>query len=154
MTPAIERTRLGAEILHVLGARHGERASAIVERVMAAPREGALVCPCSTVTEAELRYAHREEFARDLASLCRRTELGVGACRGTRCAHRAAAIVAEERVIEEDDANVRGGTRAVTAEAFLRARADAASLDPVRAGILDELSASMSASAGVPSEPA
>lgn len=154
VTPAVERTRLGAEILHALGARHGERASAIVERVMAAPREGSLVCPCSTVTEAELRYAHRDEFALDLDALKRRTELGVGACRGVRCAHRAAAIVAEEQVVDTPDAEVRGGTRALLAARFLSARRRSTVIEPARAAILDELSRSMSAAAGLDEEPA
>lgn len=142
VTAAIERTRLGAEILSTLAARHGERASAIAERVMRSPREGALVCPCRTVIEAELRHAHREELARDLSALSRRTELGTGACVGVRCAHRAAAVLADETAAH--------GQRATDdAIAFLQARDRAAHLDPDRAAILTELREGMARAAGL-----
>lgn len=149
VTPAIERTRLGSEILHVLAARHGERASAIVDRVMRAPREGTVVCPCSTVIEAELRHAHREEHARSLRALSRRTELGVGLCNGVRCAHRAATIVVEETLSERVDTAERGGLSAELARAFSMERAKSASLEPARAAVLRELSRSMHAGAGL-----
>ncbi len=141
VTPAIERTRLGAEILGVLAARHGERASAIAERVMHAPREGAIVCPCRAVIEAELRHAHREELARDLRALARRTELGTGACAGVRCAHRAAAVLGEEALRDPS------GEAAIV---FLRERAAAAHLDAQRARVLGELREGMARAAGLP----
>jgi glycerol-3-phosphate dehydrogenase len=152
VTPAIERTRLGSEILHVLAARHGERASAIVDRVMRAPREGTVVCPCSTVIEAELRHAHREEHASALRALSRRTELGVGLCNGVRCAHRAATILVEENLSQRVDTAPRGGLSAELAELFLSERAERASLEPTRAAVLRELARSMQAGAGLSAE--
>lgn len=148
VSPAIERTRLGVEILSTLAARHGERASAIAERVMRAPREGAMVCPCRTVIEAELRHAHRDELARDLSALARRTELGTGACAAVRCAHRAAAVLAEETLAEEQqEAEYASPTDA--AVAFLRERARCTHLDPGRASILAELREGMARAAGL-----
>ena len=47
------------------------------------------------VTEAEIRYAVKEELARTVDDVSRRTRLGLGACGGMRCAARCGRIVAE-----------------------------------------------------------
>ena len=148
VSPAIERTRLGTEILGALSARHGERAGAIAERVMRSPREGAIVCPCRTVIEAEVRHAHHEELARDLSALSRRTELGTGACAGVRCAHRAAAVLFEETLSDQAPQGRTSASDAATA--FLRERARCAHLEPSRAAVLAELREGMARAAGLP----
>lgn len=77
--------------------RHGMRSAEIAERVLASPKELAVVCPCEPVLEAEIRHVIREEGARTIDDVSRRTRLGLGACGGMRCAARCAQIVAEER---------------------------------------------------------
>jgi glycerol-3-phosphate dehydrogenase len=76
--------------------RHGGRALRIEERVKQRPREAYTVCPCEPVIEAEVRYAVRHEFARNVGDVARRTRLGLGACGGMRCAARCGQLVAEE----------------------------------------------------------
>ena len=75
--------------------RHGTRAERIMQRVQSAPAEGATVCACEPVIEAEVRYAVEHEWARSVEDVSRRTRLGLGACGGMRCAARCGAIVAE-----------------------------------------------------------
>lgn len=146
VTPAIERTRLGADVLRAIAARHGERAAAIAERAMLAPREGAIVCPCRTVTEAELRHACHAELARDLFALSRRCELGVGACQGARCARRASAILSESTA--SDSASFERDASA--AETFLKWRSDRSRIDVERVGAANELAAGLDVAAGRP----
>jgi glycerol-3-phosphate dehydrogenase len=75
--------------------RHGTRAERVVERVRKNPAEGAVVCPCEPVIEAEVRYAVECEWAKSVDDVARRTRLGLGSCGGMRCAARCGAIVAE-----------------------------------------------------------
>jgi glycerol-3-phosphate dehydrogenase len=75
--------------------RHGARALRVVERIARDPREGAVLCPCEPVLEAEVRYVVRHEWAQTVDDVSRRTRLGLGACGGMRCAARCGAIVAE-----------------------------------------------------------
>jgi glycine/D-amino acid oxidase-like deaminating enzyme len=100
ISPALERAHLGAPILRALEGRHGARASMIVERVLRAPREGALVCPCASVIEAELRFAAEHEHGATLSAVVRRTDLGVGGCQGVRCAARAGAILGTDERLD------------------------------------------------------
>jgi glycerol-3-phosphate dehydrogenase len=46
--------------------------------------------------EAELRYVIRNEWARSLEDLKRRTRLSLGPCQGTRCFMMAAQVLGEE----------------------------------------------------------
>lgn len=80
-----------------LAYRHGARAMRIVERIRRKPREAAVVCPCEPVLEAEVRHVVREELAKTVDDVARRTRLGLGACGGMRCAARCGQILAEER---------------------------------------------------------
>jgi glycerol-3-phosphate dehydrogenase len=75
--------------------RHGARAEAIVERIARNAREGARVCACEPVTEAEIRFVIENELARTVADVARRTRLGLGACGAMHCAARCGAIVAQ-----------------------------------------------------------
>jgi glycerol-3-phosphate dehydrogenase len=75
--------------------RHGSRSLRVVERMHQAPREAAVVCVCEPVTEAEIRYAVKEELARTVDDVARRTRLGLGSCGGLRCAAQCGRIVAE-----------------------------------------------------------
>lgn len=76
--------------------RHGSRALRIAERVRERPREVSTVCACEPVIEAEVRYVLRNELARSVADVSRRTRLGLGACGGMRCAARCGQLVAQE----------------------------------------------------------
>jgi glycerol-3-phosphate dehydrogenase len=77
--------------------RHGTRALRILERVARQPSERDVTCPCEPVLEAEVRHVVREEMARTVDDVARRTRLGLGACGGMRCAARCGQILAEER---------------------------------------------------------
>ncbi|MEZ4445830.1 MAG: glycerol-3-phosphate dehydrogenase/oxidase [Polyangiaceae bacterium] len=91
-----ERLQIDAVAGRRLTYRHGARAERIAERIAREPREAHTVCVCEPVIEAEVRYVVREEFARSVADVSRRTRLGLGACGGMRCAARCGALVADE----------------------------------------------------------
>lgn len=76
--------------------RHGARAHLVLERARRAPRERAVVCACEPILEAEVRHVLREEHARTVDDVSRRTRLGLGGCGGMRCAVRCGQLVAEE----------------------------------------------------------
>jgi glycerol-3-phosphate dehydrogenase len=74
--------------------RHGTRSMRILDRMLKDPREAAVICPCEPVTLAEVRYVVKEEYARTVEDVARRTRLGLGACGGLRCAARCGRVVA------------------------------------------------------------
>ena len=76
--------------------RHGSRAHHVFERAARVTAEHDVVCPCEPVLEAEVRHVVREEMARTVDDVARRTRLGLGACGGMRCAARCGQIVAQE----------------------------------------------------------
>lgn len=90
-----EAHRLDATVATRLEYRHGGRALQVIQRMTENPREAAVVCACEPVTEAEVRYAVANEWARTVDDVARRTRLGLGACGGMRCAARCGAIVAQ-----------------------------------------------------------
>ena len=75
--------------------RHGERSRQVLS-AEPEPRGTTAVCRCEPVVESELRWAIREEGARTLDDLRRRTRLSCGTCQGYRCIARAGTILAEE----------------------------------------------------------
>jgi glycerol-3-phosphate dehydrogenase len=83
--------------------RHGSIAERILDRARSHPSEKEVVCACEPVLEAEVRHAVREELARDVHDVARRTRLGLGQCGGMRCAARCGQIVAEERGLSPAD---------------------------------------------------
>jgi glycerol-3-phosphate dehydrogenase len=90
--PARSRLALGR-----MAYRHGVRSKRMLAACEVDPRQGAHCCGCEPVTEAEVRYAARNELATKLVDIRRRTRLGMGACGGTRCLHRGAQLLAEEK---------------------------------------------------------
>jgi glycerol-3-phosphate dehydrogenase len=76
--------------------RHGGRTLRVLERIARRPSERDITCPCEPVLEAEVRHVVREEMARTVDDVARRTRLGLGACGGMRCAARCGQIVAQE----------------------------------------------------------
>ncbi|MFO0547986.1 MAG: glycerol-3-phosphate dehydrogenase/oxidase [Polyangiaceae bacterium] len=95
-----ERLEIDAVAARRLVYRHGSRALRIEERIRERPREASVVCPCEPVLEAEVRHAVKDELARSVDDVSRRTRLGLGACGGMRCAARCGQIVAEERGLD------------------------------------------------------
>lgn len=90
-----EKGSIHAIVASRLAYRYGDRAASIVEKMVDAPGEAIVVCACEPVTTAEIRHAVREEGARTVADVARRTRLGLGACGGMRCAARCGALVAD-----------------------------------------------------------
>ncbi len=66
-----------------------------------------MVCICESVTEAEIRYVVRNEFARTVGDVGRRTRLGQGLCGGMRCASRCGSIVADELDLSPHEAKTQ-----------------------------------------------
>jgi glycerol-3-phosphate dehydrogenase len=83
--------------------RHGSRALNIAREVEAGALSAEVVCPCEPVTEAEVRYVVRNEWARNVDDVARRTRLGLGPCGGKLCAEKCGAIVAEERGLAAEE---------------------------------------------------
>ncbi len=83
--------------------RHGARSKRMLAACEADPRQGAHVCACEPVCEAEVRYAAKGELVQKLVDIRRRTRLSMGACGGTRCLWRASQILAEEAALSPAD---------------------------------------------------
>jgi len=83
-----------------LGYRHGGQAAQVLQTPDVDPE--AVVCRCEPVLEAELRWVIRNEGARTLDDLRRRTRLAMGPCQGFRCIGRAAAVLRSELGLSVD----------------------------------------------------
>lgn len=108
--------------------RHGGRATRILERTARRPSERDVTCACEPVLEAEVRHVIREELARSVDDVARRTRLGLGACGGMRCAARCGQIVAQERGRSPAD-----GCRMAREFVDRQARSRAVALNPAQA---------------------
>lgn len=95
--------------------RHGAKTEEILKLTVENPSNANLVCECEPVIEAEIRYAIRNEWAKTIPDLRRRTRLGTGSCQGRRCTVRAAYILGEELGLGTD------GIKA-TIEGFIKER--------------------------------
>lgn len=76
--------------------KYGTRARDILKMIKADPYLGSVICNCEAITEAEIRYCIRNEWAYTIDDLRRRTRLGMGPCQGMRCASTAAAVLGYE----------------------------------------------------------
>jgi glycerol-3-phosphate dehydrogenase len=54
------------------------------------------VCSCESIPEAAIRYSIRNEWARTLNDIRRRTRVAMGPCQGCSCIHKVAAVAADE----------------------------------------------------------
>jgi glycerol-3-phosphate dehydrogenase len=106
------------------------------------PAERDVTCPCEPVLEAEVRHVVREEMARTVEDVARRTRLGLGACGGMRCAARCGQIVAEERGLPPREGLtmareflVRQGRSRIVAMGPEQARQEALALAHMRASM-------------------
>ena len=80
------------------------------ELVKRDPLNGALVCRCEQVTEAEIRAAIRRPVgARTIDAVKRRTRAGMGRCQGGFCSPRVLEILAEELNLDPTEITKCGG---------------------------------------------
>jgi glycerol-3-phosphate dehydrogenase len=127
--------------------RHGSRAADIVAMLHESPCRRGAVCACEAVTDAEIRYVVRKEFARTVDDVARRTRLGSGPCGGMRCALRCGAIVASELGLAP-----REGVEQAREFLLRMARARAVALGPQQARQEALALASIRAQCGLPGE--
>lgn len=66
--------------------RHGYNAMKILDNAVKNPELSQTLCECEQVIAAEVEYCVREEWARSLADIKRRTRLASGPCQSCRCA--------------------------------------------------------------------
>lgn len=87
-----ESRRTGMDPLTVkrLMYRHGYNALEILENARKNPELAQTLCECEQVIAAEVDYCVREEWAKNLSDVRRRTRLGMGPCQSCRCAANAA----------------------------------------------------------------
>ncbi|MBF0491972.1 MAG: glycerol-3-phosphate dehydrogenase/oxidase [Deltaproteobacteria bacterium] len=72
--------------------RHGNRA----EQVSKLFPSQKIICECDPVLEAEIRYAIREEWAKNFEDVARRTRWSLGPCQGQLCLQAGARVIGEE----------------------------------------------------------
>ncbi|MCB0416494.1 MAG: FAD-dependent oxidoreductase [Bdellovibrionaceae bacterium] len=87
-----EARRTGVDPLTVrrLFFRHGSEAHKILEAARKDPELRQTLCECDQVLAAEVEYCVREEWAKNLGDVRRRTRLGMGPCQSCRCANQTA----------------------------------------------------------------
>lgn len=86
--------RLAPDQINVMRAVHGRHGSLSGNVVYRNEADRTVVCECEQVSVGEIHYAMTELHADCLASLRRRTRLGMGTCQGELCACRAAGVMA------------------------------------------------------------
>ncbi len=82
-----EAKRTGVDPLTVrrLMFRHGMKALDILETARRNPELRRTLCDCEQVIAAEVEYCVREEWARSISDIRRRTRLGMGPCQACGC---------------------------------------------------------------------
>lgn len=80
--------------------RHGGLADEVLGGLKENPHERGVLCPCEPVTQAEVRYVIRREWAMTLSDIRRRTRLGNGPCQGSECLLPAVATLLQERAVQ------------------------------------------------------
>jgi len=70
--------------------RHGYKALEILENARQNPELRQTLCECDQVIAAEVEYCVREEWAKNLSDIRRRTRLGMGPCQSCRCSNQTA----------------------------------------------------------------
>ncbi len=83
--------------------RYGSRIMRILELMEHFPAMKVDVCDCEPVTEAEIRYVIRFEFARTVDDIRRRTRAGMGGCQGSRCSIMIGKILKEELGLTQEE---------------------------------------------------
>lgn len=87
-----ESRRTGIDPLTVrrLMFRHGYHALEILENARRDPELAQTLCECDSVLAAEVEYCMRNEWAKTLSDIRRRTRFGMGPCQSCRCAKNGA----------------------------------------------------------------
>ncbi len=99
---AARETGVPAFIIQRLYQRYGSEYPKVLAEGPAGSASN-VICRCESVTEAEIRYVIRREWARTLDDVRRRTRLGAGPCQGQRCTLAAACILGEELHLNPDE---------------------------------------------------
>jgi glycerol-3-phosphate dehydrogenase len=85
-----KRTGLDPITVYRLMYRHGYRATEILENARKDPALAQTLCECEQIIAAEVEYCVREEWAKNLSDLRRRTRMGRGPCQSCRCVNQTA----------------------------------------------------------------
>ncbi|MEX2705308.1 MAG: FAD-dependent oxidoreductase [Candidatus Freyrarchaeum guaymaensis] len=88
-----------------IASRHGSNTPEVLKLTRENPEYRSTLCVCESVTEAEIRYSLRNEFATCLSDLRRRVRLGMGPCQGTFCTFKALAVIADELGLTPEQAH-------------------------------------------------
>ncbi|MHA1362270.1 MAG: FAD-dependent oxidoreductase [Candidatus Freyarchaeota archaeon] len=88
-----------------IASRHGSNTPEVLKLTKENPEYRSTLCVCESVTEAEIRYSLRNEFATSLSDLRRRVRLGMGPCQGTFCTFKALAVIADELGLTPEQAH-------------------------------------------------
>ncbi|WXG47483.1 MAG: FAD-dependent oxidoreductase [Candidatus Atabeyarchaeum deiterrae] len=75
---------------------YGTKASDVLMLTQENPQYKMEVCNCESIPEAAIRYSIRNEWAKTLNDVRRRTRIAMGPCQGCTCIPKVAAIAADE----------------------------------------------------------
>jgi glycerol-3-phosphate dehydrogenase len=75
---------------------YGTKANDVLGLAQENPQYKMEVCNCESIPEAAIRYSIRNEWAKTLNDVRRRTRVAMGPCQGCSCIHKVAAVVADE----------------------------------------------------------
>jgi glycerol-3-phosphate dehydrogenase len=75
---------------------YGSKATDVLSLATQNPEYRMEVCGCESIPEAAIRYSIRNEWAKTLNDIRRRTRIAMGPCQGCSCIHKVAAIAADE----------------------------------------------------------
>jgi glycerol-3-phosphate dehydrogenase len=82
---------------------YGTKATDVLSLTTRNPEYKMEVCGCESIPEAAIRYSIRNEWARTLNDVRRRTRIAMGQCQGCSCIHKVAAIVTDELNLAPED---------------------------------------------------
>lgn len=97
-----QQYNLDPYIVSRIAYRHGAKARDVLKLIEENPSNSNIICECEPVIEAEVRYAIRNEWAKTITDIRRRTRLGTGSCQGRKCTMRATYILGEELGLESN----------------------------------------------------
>jgi len=83
--------------------RHGTHAHQILDQAAREPELAQTICECENVIAAEIDFCIREEWAKSLADIRRRTRCGMGPCQASRCALRTAQLLGKIKKWNSDE---------------------------------------------------
>jgi glycerol-3-phosphate dehydrogenase len=75
---------------------YGTKATDVLSLIKKNPKYKMEVCSCESIPEAAIRYSIRNEWARTLNDVRRRTRIAMGPCQGCSCIHKVASVAADE----------------------------------------------------------